>query len=258
MEQYSYENSVYQANQHTIVHQYTTFDALDKIINSKSLRLTRIDLLNDTVENERMLELWQKKIFVSCFTHRDSESYFFWKTYYKGDSTGVRLSLDARFLCQLTIHPDAMCIEEQLSICKKTIIGSSFTAAISSEAWGIYDSSLVDVMYIPRDQQLENIEHFQGRFKYIEWDSEEETRLRVAMRPKCLEFRAQGRELQYLTPSNEYVYVKLSDVCFENMVITLSPFASDDLRGKIEELLCKNNLIDKVQIRTSVLTAESR
>ena len=258
MEQYSYENSVYQANQHTIVHQYTTFDALDKIINNKSLRLTRVDLLNDTVENKRMLELWQKKTFVSCFTHRDSESYFFWKTYSKGDSTGVRLSFDARFLCQLTIHPDAMCKEEQLSICKKTILGSSFTDVISSEAWGIYDSSLVDVMYIPRDQHLDNIEHFQGRFKYVEWDAEEETRLRVAIRPKCLEFRAQGRELQYLTPSNEYIYVKLSDACFENMVITTSPFASDDLREKIKGLLHKNNLTDKVHIFTSVLIGESR
>ena len=258
MEQYSYENATYHANQHTIVHQYTTFDALDKIVNNKSLRLTRIDLLNDTVENERILELWQKKIFVSCFTHRDYESYFFWKTYSKGDSTGVRLSFDARFLCQLTIHPDALCKEEQLSICEKTILESSFTEAISSEAWGIYDSSLVDVMYIPRGQHLENIEHFQGRFKYVEWDAEEETRLRVAIRPKCLEFRAQGRELQYLTPSNEYVYVKLSDACFENAIITLTPFASDDLRGKIEDLLHKNNLIDKVRIHASVLTGESR
>jgi hypothetical protein len=57
MELYSYENAVYQANRHTLVHQYTTLIALDKIINNKSLRLTRIDLLNDTVENERMLEL---------------------------------------------------------------------------------------------------------------------------------------------------------------------------------------------------------
>lgn len=256
MEQYSYENSVYQANQHTIVHQYTTFDALDKIINNKSLRLTRIDLLNDTIENGHLIELWQKKIFVSCFTHREFESYFFWKTYAKGDSTGVRLSIDARLLCQSTIHPDAMCEEEQLSICKRTILESSFADAISSETWGIYDSSLVDVMYLPRGQHLENIEHHQGRFKYVEWDAEEETRLRVAIRPKCLEFKAQGHKLQYLTPSNEYVYVKLSDACFENMVITLSPFASDDLREKIEELLQKNNLIDKIQIHTSVLTGE--
>lgn len=113
-------------------------------------------------------------------------------------------------------------------------------------------------MYIPRDQKLANTEHHQGRFKYIEWDSEEETRLRVAIRPKRLEFKLQGRELQYLTPSNKYVYVKLSDACFENAIITLTPFASDDLRGKIEGLLHKNNLIDKVQICTSVLTGETR
>ncbi len=258
MEQYSYENAVYQANQHPVVHQYTTFEALDKIINNKSLRLTRIDLLNDTVESKHMLELWKKKVYVSCFTHREAESYFFWKTYARGDSTGVKLSIDARLLCSLPIHPDSMCKEEPLSVCKKTILESSFTEAISSVAWGIYDSSIVDVMYIPRDRKLANTEHHQGRFKYIEWDSEEETRLRVAIRPKRLEFKSQGRELQYLTPSNKYVYVKLSDACFENAIITLTPFASDDLRGKIEDLLHKNNLIDKVQICTSVLTGETR
>ena len=256
MEQYSYENAVYQANRHTLVHQYTTLIALDKIINNKSLRLTRSELLNDTVENECMIELWQKKVFVSCFTHRESESYFFWKAYAQGDPTGVRLSLDARLLCSLPIHPDAMCKGEQLSICNKTILKAPFTDDISSETWGIYDSSLVDVMYIPRDQNLEYIEHHQGRFKYIEWDSEEETRLRVAIRPKCLEFKAKGRALQYLTPKNEYIYIKLSDACLESLNITLSPFASNDLREKVEELLRKNNLIDKIQIHTSVLTGE--
>ena len=35
MEQYSYENAVYQANKHSIVHQYTTFESLEKIINNK-------------------------------------------------------------------------------------------------------------------------------------------------------------------------------------------------------------------------------
>ena len=35
MERYSYENAVYQANQHPLVHQYTTFEALNKIINKK-------------------------------------------------------------------------------------------------------------------------------------------------------------------------------------------------------------------------------
>lgn len=256
MDQYNYENSVYQAKQHAIVHQYTTFDALEKIINNKSLRLTRIDRLNDTIENGRLLELWQKKVFVSCFTHRESESYFFWKTYSKGASTGVRLSLDAKLLCLLPVYPDAMCETEQLSVCNKTILEATYSDDISSETWGIYDSSLVDVMYIPRGNKIEGIEHHQGRFKYIEWKSEEETRLRVAIRPKCLEFRAQGRELQCLIPSNEYIYVKLSDACFENMVITLSPFASADLRETVENLLLKNSLIDKVQIHTSVLTGE--
>ena len=81
MEQYSYDNAVSQAKQHPLVHHYTTFDALNEIINNKSLQLTRIDLLNDTAENKSLHELWQKKVFVSCFTHRKTESYFFWKQY---------------------------------------------------------------------------------------------------------------------------------------------------------------------------------
>ena len=48
----------------------------------------------------------------------------------------------------------------------------------------------------------------------------------------------------------------LSFIAFAVGFIVGLAFASDDLRGKIEELLCKNNLTDKVKIHTSVLTGD--
>ena len=86
---------------------------------------------------------------------------------------------------------------------------------------------------------------------------ESETRIRVAIRPKCLEVRNKAAEIEYLTPENEYVFAKLPETCFESMVITLSPYADKTLRSKVEKLLLDNGLQDKVQIRDSVLTGEA-
>ena len=60
-----YENAVASAKKHRLIHQYTTFEALEKILCNKSLRLTRVDQLNDIVENDRMLDLWKEKVYVS-------------------------------------------------------------------------------------------------------------------------------------------------------------------------------------------------
>ena len=68
MSSYSYDQSVRSAQQHKEVHQYTTFAALEKIVGNKSLRFTRLDLLNDAIEDRLIIELWKSKVYVSCFT----------------------------------------------------------------------------------------------------------------------------------------------------------------------------------------------
>jgi len=207
---FSYARVVELGKSHKRLFHYTTFEALKNIISNKSLRLKRIDKLNDAIENEKILDLWKKKVFVSCFTYRDYESYFFWKSYAKGSSEGVMLSFDSSLMHDMSIHPDEKCKEPRLDKCDRSDNSITFSSNISSHAWGIYDNSLVDVLYIPRNTTMHNDDNFQGRLKYSEWDTEFETRIRVAIRPKCFEVQKVKTEFEYLTPENENVYAKLS------------------------------------------------
>jgi hypothetical protein len=141
--------------------------------------------------------------------------------------------------------------------CRQTNANSPFSKNVSADTWGIYDYSCVDIAYIPRDINFEEIEHFQGRIKYHEWDTERETRLRVAIRPKCMEFKYQGIEKDiYLRPSNKYLYAKLTPECLDTMTITLSPFCNGSLKEEVEKLLLENGLNNKVKILDSCLVRE--
>ena len=86
-----------------------------------------------------------------------------------------------------------------------------------------------------------------------------ETRLRVAIRPNRFEYEDKldnKHGFVMIEPHNNSVYAKLSNECFESMIITLSPFAGDDLCAKVQQLLIENNLDNKVVVRQSVLTGE--
>lgn len=258
MEKYSYENAISNAESHPIISQYTDLCALKKIIGNKCLRFTRVDELNDLAENQNIHDLWKQKVYVSCFTYREYESYFFWSTYCKCKPYGVMISFQANTLQKLSFYPDEKCQEIPLGECQRTIPNSPFSENVSADTWGIYDYSCIDIAYIPRNINVEGIEHFQGRIKYHEWDMECETRLRVAIRPKRLEVKWKGGNKDiYLRPDNKYLHAKLPLECLETMTITLSPFGNNaGLKEEVEKLLKENKLYGKVKIIDSCLSSE--
>ena len=256
MEKYSYQEAIDNAKKHRVVSQYTDLYALKKIIGNKALRLTRVDQLNDLIENKNILNLWKGKVYVSCFTYRAQESLFFWNTYSKCKPRGVMISFQSKYLQELEIHTDEKCQDLPLEECKQSISQATFDENVSSEHWGIFDYSCLDVMYIPRNEILQENEYFQGRIKYHEWDMECETRIRVAIRPKCKEVKSFCDVDRYYRPSDEYLYAKLPIGCLESMTITLSPFANDTLQEEVENLLKDNNLFGKVKVIKSTLTQE--
>lgn len=258
---FDYMTAVELAKTHKRLYHYTTLESLNYIINNKSLKLSRIDQLNDSIENANILDLWKNKVYVSCFTYRDYESYFFWKVYAKGSSDGVRISFDRDLLLNLPIHPDGKCIEPSLNNYEKNNRNKDFTYNINSTSWSIFDYSCVDIMYVPRGTELKNGDNFQGRIKYSEWDMEFETRLRVAIRPNRSEYEDKldkDRNFIRIEPHDKCVFAKLSEECLNSMIITLSPFANDDLCKKVNNLLIRNGLNDKVRIMHSVLSDEIR
>lgn len=258
MEDFGYKKAIEHSKQHDVLYQYTIFEALKCIVQNHSLRLTRIDLLNDMVENNSIIDLWKKKVFVACFTHRECESPFFWNEYSKKSHEGVRISFSRHSLENLTAYPDEKCISEQLKSCKKTEQITSRSMQIDSTHWGIFDYSILDIAYIDRNQLVNCDDNTQGRIKYHEWDLESETRLRVAIRPRFFESYLDERtnKMAYHNPGNKYIYLKLSDQCLRSMTITLSPYSDTKLKQRVNELLENNNLKDYVQISESILSGE--
>lgn len=257
MEQYGYEIAVSDAKQHERVYQYTTFEALEKIICNRSLRLTRMDLLNDTLENEKIHDLWKNKVYVSCFTNREYESYFFWKTYAQGSSEGVMISFKTDCLLDLSVSPDEKCINQLLKS-KKGECVDNISNIVNERDWAIFDYSVLDIKYLPRDADISESKEFLGRYKYREWDMEKETRIRVAIRPRGLEFETKGLDdFEYIKPENDYLYLGLSDDALKSMKLTLSPFVNCDLHKEVENLL-KDNMLDDVKVEKSLLTDEAK
>ena len=244
------------AQKHNIISQYTTFEALEKILNNQTLRLTRVDLLNDVVENAKMIDLWKFKVYVACFTHRKDESCFFWDKYTKRSCKGVMITFHTNCLYNLPIHPDEQCLTRALNPCDATNSSINFCADVFYDSWGIYDYSCLDVFYISRQTDVQELDHFQGRIKYVEWNSESETRIRVAIRPRSFEFASEGIKIKYHTPNNKYLYAKLPFGCLETMSITLSPYADDELKKQIDALLMSNRLYGKVKVTASTLFGE--
>ena len=256
MKNLSYVEAVESASHYNRLYQYTTYEALEKIITNNSLRLTRIDLLNDGVENQKIFKLWKNKVYVSCFTHREDESYFFWETYAKRSLEGIRISFETKQLHHLSIHPDETCEKDALVECKRSDCNHIFSSKDDLSSWGVRDYSCVDIAYVPRNLTFDDDDNFQGRIKYTEWDMEAETRLRVAIRPKCLEFYLNDTEFEYYTPENKYIFAKLPKSALKSMTITLSPHASIATKKKLDRLLKDNNLYEDVVILESILTGE--
>ena len=140
--------------------------------------------------------------------------------------------------------------------CNATNSNINFSADVHCDSWGIYDNSCLDIFYIPRETNIQNLDHFQGRIKYDEWNLESETRIRVAIRPRSFEYTIVGTTAKYHTPNNKYLYAKLPMSCLETMSITLSPYADNELKDQIDKLLMDNGLYGKVKVTASTLSGE--
>jgi hypothetical protein len=176
--------------------------------------------------------------------------------YTKRNDNGVMITFHTNYLYNLPIYPDEKCLSAVLMPCNATNSNIHFSADVHCDSWGIYDNSCLNIFYIPREMDIQELDHFQGRIKYAEWNLESETRIRVAIRPRCFEATFAGTTTKYLTPNNKYLYAKLPLACLETMTITLSPYADDKLKNQIDQLLIDNGLYGKVKVIASTLSGE--
>ncbi len=231
MEELDYSKAIKKTRKHKYLYHYTTKESFNILSQNNSLRLSRLDLVNDPDENGRIISLWHKKVFVVCFTNTLANQEYFWKTYGKN---GVRLRFkqeDILNICENELYFDPDCKDKIAKIYRseptyKSDICDSDRCK-NTEDWGFYDSNMLDIRYVDdikeySDGKGENNaglikakKGYDNKDILQNWETESETRLRVALRPKSLEFYAEGMQIKYYMPNIEHIYLNISGIEYD-------------------------------------------
>ena len=256
------------ANQRPYLYHYTKFGSLIKIIDGNSLRLSRIDKVNDQVESKRITTCWKDKIFLLCFTYTTSNEDYYFDNYGK-----IRLKIENGGIDRLPIFYD----EDLRDECK-TIIGNlrdlpgyydenytgDYTRSkadmfLDNNDWQIYDKTFADVFYCDDINTFYTIEGFEKHAGLIKqkvgtdtdgkvrnWEVEMETRLRLTMETIHYDaYNDQDKEsgesvIRYAQPPFAYLYMPLPKI----EEISLSPDISETERKEVEDFLREKGLIN--------------
>jgi len=206
------------AQKHKYIYHYTSVDAFKAIETSKSIRLSRLDRVNDPMENKRITSLWNSKIFVACFTNRTDNMDCFRS--YCGDN-GVRLTFEAKdFLCPKLFY-DSNCKSQIEPFSAQNNQDNSYSCF---NDWKIFDITWADVMYVNSIEKYNDVrgELYAGLVKsksglsnkneLMNWEKESETRLRVALRPDCPEnvLNFKDNTIYQPKPRFDFIYMDIA------------------------------------------------
>jgi hypothetical protein len=261
-----FHEMVTKAKKHQSLSHYTSFDALESILHNRSIKLSRMDKINDLYEEDRNYGFWSNKVFVACFTHESQESILYWYIYTgKRKEEGIMIKAPTKFLMQnIKVFADCQCSSYEFSQTKQS--DPKITNYQHIDDWGIYDTTWADISYVknftkyecklPIYEDLKDCVNLSERdlyesihvgfLKSIPWHAEKETRLRVSVRPKGLENTNRGVE----KPSFEEMYFFLQDDLLKSFEIILNPWADQMFENKVKVLLKQENL-SMVKIRRS-------
>lgn len=274
-----FENSKFIADEVEFINHYTSLDTLQYILRNKSLRLNRIDQVNDLLEHSRMDSFDDKKGFVSCFTKRQRESFFFWKTYShrQEGGIGVRISFppEVAFLNEFFFDSECM---RPIPIVKETDF--NYGQYAEYEDWGVRYSSPHNVVYLDNlgDLKYEDdiIKHFlngcvtacklsperhhlPGIVKTKEWDSEEEVRLLAFLRPKGSETvlaKTCFGEDKYPQPGFDSIFIRLPSNLLERVIITVSPVSLASYDYVFETIMQYDSILPTNVVRSIMAIRE--
>lgn len=239
-----------QAKNLSNVYHYTDLKTLDMILSNQSILFNRIDKVNDLLEHKRIDDFSKRKGFVSCFSCREHESYFFWKVYSQKqkDSIGVRIKFPRELLNSREFYFDAECTNLIPFIDKTDTTHKQYG---TENDWGIsncyvskmiYANELKDYCYTDewKKETFKDCVNLKGEsFEYNalecfvktkEWDSEEEIRIAVFVRPKGMETKL-GKTIfhsnTYYQPFFERIFLKIPIELLNRCDFVLSPLNND-------------------------------
>jgi len=153
---------------------------------------------------------------------------------YAGGKNGVRIG------CKNLSNENTNLKSENGYIFNKIERSDCTTIRYNEESdWGYFNKSWANVEYtVNFSEFMLREEHlYGGLIKGIEWDYKEETRLRVAIRPKCLEVFKNGKDLVYKYPEFDYIYLQLSEDILNRCIITFNPWANKDFIAHAKKIV---------------------
>lgn len=248
---------------------YTNLVALKSILENKTIKLNRIDKVNDLAETEYMSKNDDyKRVFIGCFTHNEEESIPQWYMYTKYTAKDGEQGVYVTYLLDKNIDSDLKkFIDYERNAIVKYEDGKEDKYKIENE-WGgcraynttylknkkcILRLSLTDVIYSDdfeknstihlkyKDKEIPVIDEF-GRFKTEYWKFEYETRI-------IGDFISMD-DTDYDPPKEIYIPLDYNNI---KISITLNPWDTPEIKKKVEDI-CKENLKkEQYEIKYSVL-----
>lgn len=242
---------------------YTSFRTLKRIIKNKEILFNQISRVNDGKEAKLFNNSEVSKlVFVSCFTHLNTESIPMWYIYGKnnkqrnGNDT-VRIEFKFKTTDIISSFIDE-CRASKNSTDKNIIWWKSIRSGIYPKIEWYYHIKTSDVVY--RIQEIEkhpikNNEIYSlssmGRIKRKEWQYEKETRLILVMRTL---------NSNISVPNIDYFLIPIKFCNLEMITVTFNPWMESGLKEKIKHFFSTVKEFQRLGIQTkfydSILTGE--
>jgi len=230
---------------------YTSFETMEIILKNKSLKLNRIDLVNDRKESEYLEKPeTYARVFVGCFTHREEESIPQWYMYTPMyDGVKIEFMLDKKLSTDLSgiidMNRKLLVEYDDRSLAEFDLKSHLFQsyAFKNDTKWKIsltctdigYSNDLMSRNPIHRnfdDEVYVDISPL-AKIKEKAWDFEEETRI-IGL------FQTTANNLVLDIPNCMYLPLDLSRLTIR---IILNPWSDSIFKSKVESF-CKEILKD--------------
>jgi|GEM_PF-707328 len=225
---------------HNTYHHYTNFEAIKKILASKTLLLSRIDTMNDKQELKKISlpnVAWESAFSIS-FTYGTKENMALWGLYAIPGEYGARISIDQKDLIKmissnirLKSFGDNRHIKSINDDFEIDLFEVLYASNYSSSKEYNYKYLIRDKVYFSNkyigslDDESSDARKLVGTFKNEAWSYEQEVRLRVKFNNKS---------------SCKKIILDMSDIDFSKITITFSPWVGSDAKSRLRSFI--NNL----------------
>lgn len=224
------------AKENKRLYHYTTYEALLSIIKGRSLRLSRLDLLNDKAEQKLGYHDERLKNYVISFT-QEKEYVSMWAMY--GKASGIKIRLDFDTKCFRNCINDFYFDSDKKNRLSFYHVNALFGKGDASEPIRFSDVAYLDKanmilkhntrsfssdLYVDRNL----IDKLTGFVKYDAWEFEKETRLKVQLNEDRYSI---DRKLP------EYIYCGITEDLIRSFHVTFNPWMTPILKEEIRKSL---------------------